>query len=594
MQKKLIIFSIIFFLSISAIGSATYAFPMQQGLVSSAGSQLSSALETERVMLEAVVNAELAIALKMAKSPLIRQYMENAADPDIKELEQMAFKELIASADMFSSGVSFWINDYDKNFYFSSGNTYVLDPDAPVNYWYNMTLYETEVYNFNINYNPEIDLMSLWINVPVFDSDGAPLGLVGGGINLTEFIDNLYGHFHSHFDEITELLLFNSLNEITAAKDLDYIENKITIDVKLGELGKEILSNIQSTADTMGETTDEILYFELSSIRGVAAIGSIEILDWYIVAFQPFRIGEALRTGMTVLLSVLILLLLVILVVFNIFAIRLLRVSEQAKLSAEKANATITESINYASKIQKNLLPPLNMLEAALSDHSVIWQPRDIVGGDIYWARSFDDGVAICVCDCTGHGIPGAMLTMLAVSACNTTIIEKRHTDTAQILYLLDQRLSYVLNVENDGKKNNITDINDGCDIAVFFISKDGTVTMSSAYIDVLVCDGKEVSKYNGQKITIGDGKLTGRDDVKMITIPANPNNKFYIATDGLADQIGEKSGKQFGKRIFSRVILDNHNEKLSVILAKLWTAFEEFRGGQDRRDDIEIISFKP
>ncbi|MCL2698907.1 MAG: SpoIIE family protein phosphatase [Defluviitaleaceae bacterium] len=266
--------------------------------------------------------------------------------------------------------------------------------------------------------------------------------------------------------------------------------------------------------------------------------------------------------------------------------------SDLAKARVEAATEAVMEGIGYASKIQANLLPPENALSEAFSDHSVIWEPRDVVGGDIYWAKNFGDGTVLCVCDCTGHGTPGALLTMLVVSTFESTITGQSHTDTAEILYMLDQRLAAALNVKNDDDSD--MDIHDGCDLAVLFIAKDGGITMSTGNMDVFVCDGKEVIRFKGQPVFIGEGRLKSKAEVETVTIPANADNKFYIASDGIFDQIGGDLNRRFGYKPLERIVLDNHNEKLSVISSVILDAFKEYQGDQPRRDDVELVAFKP
>ena len=270
----------------------------------------------------------------------------------------------------------------------------------------------------------------------------------------------------------------------------------------------------------------------------------------------------------------------------------LIEFAEKKTAEVEESAKTIYESIVYASKIQKNLLPVDSILQNAFSDYSVIWKPRDIVGGDIYWAKNFDDGTVLCVCDCTGHGTPGALLTMLVASVFESTITEKNHTNTAQILYMLDQKIASAFHVKAGAELS--MDINDGCDLAVLFIAKDGSVTMSAGNTNVFVCDGKEVIRLRGQQVFVGDGQLKSKDDVDTHRIPANPANKFYIATDGLSDQVGGKSGKQFGFKTLERIALENHSEKQAIISAKIWNAFVEYQGKQPRRDDFQLVTFKP
>ncbi|MCL2813896.1 MAG: SpoIIE family protein phosphatase [Oscillospiraceae bacterium] len=267
--------------------------------------------------------------------------------------------------------------------------------------------------------------------------------------------------------------------------------------------------------------------------------------------------------------------------------------AELEKVQAETVAEVMLSSARYANKIQQNLLPPDNVFEKAFSDYSVIWNPRDIVGGDIYWVKNFDKGAVLCVCDCTGHGTPGALLTMLVASTFETLISEDNCSDTAQILHMLDQRLASVLNAKNDDGEKISMEINDGCDIVVMFIANDGGISMSAGNINVLVCDGNGVKRYKGQHIFVGEGKLKNKEEIEIVGIPFHPDNKFYIASDGLSDQIGGEYKKQFGFRELEQIILENHREKQEVISGKIWNSFEKYRGEEPRRDDFELITFK-
>jgi hypothetical protein len=579
MQKKLIIFSAVLFLSVFVLGSIFFVLLMEENLASGIGYRLTRIIETEKIKLEASVNSEIAIALKMANSPLIRRYFENPDDP---EMERIAFAEFGGYAKAFSSGSVFWVNDIDKIFYITDLEPYEVDPDDPANYWYNMTLYETDVYNFNINFNPDLNVTNLWINAPVRDDAGRPLGMVGTGINISTFVNEIYENYSGE----AALYLFNEFDEITGASQVSYVANKFTIDRRVGErYGAKILS------EAVKLETGGTVYFELGDRTSVAALGSIPALDWHIVAIESFGFGEILRNGMTALFAIMTAVMLIIIIIFNIFGTRLLGESELAKNRVEEANETILSGIKYSSEIQRNLLPRKEILDEAFPDHSVIWDPRDIVGGDIYWAKNFDDGTALVVCDCTGHGTSGALLTMLMVSAFESFFTERNHKDIAWVMYMLDHKLKTVLNSKDD--RNN-SDIDDGCDLAVMFIAKDGGVTLASGNMSVFVCDGKSARRIKGQKIFVGEGSLNSKDDVKVTHIPADGENKFYIASDGLFDQPGGERGTPFGYGRFEKIILENHSENQTAISAKIWEAFEAHREAEARVDDFALITFKP
>lgn len=262
----------------------------------------------------------------------------------------------------------------------------------------------------------------------------------------------------------------------------------------------------------------------------------------------------------------------------------------KAEKKLEQAHRTIMAGIGYASKVQQNILPKTEVFDQVFSDYSVIWKPRDIVGGDIYWIKNFERGTVLCVCDCTGHGTSGALLTMLVVTTFDNYVNERNCSDTAGILWNLDQKMVSVFG-RKPGERTYET--KDGCDMAALFISKDGDITISSAHTHVYVCDGREVTQMKGQRINIGEGRISGKDAINSVTIPADPRNKFYIASDGLSDQPGGPNDRPYGYSEFQRIMLENHQEKQSVISDKIWTAFEAWRGDRARVDDFQLISFK-
>jgi len=253
-----------------------------------------------------------------------------------------------------------------------------------------------------------------------------------------------------------------------------------------------------------------------------------------------------------------------------------------------KAYMMMISGIEYAGKIQRSLLAPQSRFAEAFADHSVIWEPKDIVGGDIYWLKKFEAGATLCVCDCTGHGTPGALLAMLVVSLFDSCVNAANCHNPAAIIWELEKRLVAALRADKS------TNVNDGCDLAVAFAANDGSVRISAGNTNVFVCNGDTVTRFKGQRIRVGDGAIKSQDDINVISIPADPPNKFYIASDGLYEQIGGQEKIPFGYDEFERIILESHGETLSAISDKIWRAFEEYRGGNARRDDFELIAFQP
>lgn len=269
--------------------------------------------------------------------------------------------------------------------------------------------------------------------------------------------------------------------------------------------------------------------------------------------------------------------------------------AKQTEELKQKQN-TIISSLNYASKIQRNLLPNEENFSEAFQDHRVMWYPKDIVGGDIYWLKNFSDGVLLCVCDCTGHGTPGALLTMLVVSALDAVVKETNYKDTSYIMWALDQKMKTALNVTNQDNQEgwkSVTDINDGADLALLFVGMNGELTISAGNTHVFICDGTTVNDIKGQKLRVGNGSVGSKEEVKCIKIPANPNNKYYVASDGLFDQIGSATQKPFGYRPFKEIIKAKHSLSIQGIFDSIWHEFEEYRGEECRRDDVALVGFQ-
>jgi methyl-accepting chemotaxis protein len=311
MRRRIIGFSAILFLLLFILGSAAFTILMKQILYKNTGHELLHSVEIERLKLEAYINSEIAIVLKMASSPLILQHFLNPNDAAIKKI---AFEDIDGYRRIFTSHSLFWVKDTDKEFWLNGEYVYTVDPDDPEQYWYNMTMYRTENYNFNINYNPALGITNLWINAPVFDSNNKPVGILGTGVNLSDFINAIYQHYEGK----AELFLFNAAGEITGTKNIDLVINKINITKELAQTGEEIFT--ESKYLKAGETK----YFETKDRKKLVSVGSIPALDWYITIIQHFTVIEVLKTGMTVLFVIMTIVILFVIVIFNLFIFRML------------------------------------------------------------------------------------------------------------------------------------------------------------------------------------------------------------------------------------------------------------------------------
>ncbi|MDR2964826.1 MAG: methyl-accepting chemotaxis protein [Treponema sp.] len=310
---KILLFSCIFFPLILIIGSTAFFISMRRNIQISTGHELIQKLVAQRIKLESSVESEIAIVLKLANSPLIQQYFAN---PQNTQIARMAHNEIASYRSAFKGNTVFWVNNLDKNFWIDDSLSYVIDPSNPEDYWYNRTLYETEKYNFNINFNPALEKTNLWINAPVSNSMQRSVGIVGTGIDLTSFIDSIYEDFASR----GELYFFNAFNEVTGASDISFVRDKATLTDVLGVIGDEILSIVKSESSELH--TGEVKF--INNKDTVAVLGHVPSLDWYIVVVLPVTTKDILNNSMTALFASMMAVILFIFAAFYLFITKLL------------------------------------------------------------------------------------------------------------------------------------------------------------------------------------------------------------------------------------------------------------------------------
>ena len=259
-------------------------------------------------------------------------------------------------------------------------------------------------------------------------------------------------------------------------------------------------------------------------------------------------------------------------------------ITEQNKKISQK-NKDITDSITYAKRLQEAILPPHSYIKSILPDNFVLYKPKDIVAGDFYWLENNEDEVLFAAADCTGHGVPGAMVSVVCSNALNRAVKEFVIKEPAKILDKVRE-----LVIETFEKSE--SEVKDGMDISLCSFNKITKVLQwAGANNPIWFIQKNKWNEIKPNKQPIG--KYSQLRPFTNHQIELNTGDTLFIFTDGFADQFGGPKGKKFKYKKIKEIILENINLSLEEQKQKLETAFENWKGSLEQVDDICFIGIR-
>jgi len=263
--------------------------------------------------------------------------------------------------------------------------------------------------------------------------------------------------------------------------------------------------------------------------------------------------------------------------------------AEEQRDQISKQKQEITDSIIYAERIQSAVLPPREYCKSILPEHFILFKPRDIVSGDFYWMTEKNDKIIVVAADCTGHGVPGAFMSMLGVSFFNEIVNTMSNLQANRILNRMRNYVKKTLyqRGEDDEAK-------DGMDLALCIIDKKKKkLQYAGAYNSLYYIRDGELNQIKADRMPIGV-HVVEKDSFTNHQIDLEPDDIFYIFSDGYVDQFGGEKGSKFKSKPFKRLLMKIHEEPIEEQKEILESELDDWKGDYSQVDDIIVIGFKP
>ena len=469
----------------------------------------------------------------------------------------------------------------------------VMSPGDPNSLWFFEAMKSGKPVQLNLDYNIARQDTFVFLNALMGDP-AQPVGVAGVGLSLRD-ISRDFKKFK--LGEDSRLWLIDAAGKIYLSDNLSdngkYLGELIPLTIASRIVQDRVASpaapQVIEYADESGETVD-------------LAYQSTQTTDWKLVFQIPRRESVGLLDSIKWNTMVAGLVALIVMVfIFYFVSRRIADPLKRALLLAEEmenqvrertrelaeTNRQIMDSIDYAKRLQESILATRAELAATFRDYFILWQPRDVVGGDFYWLRRLDaDRVLFAVADCTGHGVPGALMTM-AVNLALHHIVEQNQPEPADILAELNRQIKAALHRNDSGE---MTD--DGLDIGICRIDRNQRLVFAGAKISLYIGRENEVTRIKGDSKSVGYRRSadTLAFDAHEWTI--RPGDRFYMTTDGYVDQNGGEKDLPFGRNRLSEVIASQGGVGLADQETAFAAALRDYMHGEPQRDDITIVGF--
>jgi serine phosphatase RsbU (regulator of sigma subunit) len=257
------------------------------------------------------------------------------------------------------------------------------------------------------------------------------------------------------------------------------------------------------------------------------------------------------------------------------------------ELEVQNKNRKINDSLNYASRIQEAILPDNRFIKQVFPESFIYYKSRDTVSGDFPWFVQQGDDIFIAAVDCTGHGVPGALISLIGYFLLNDIVKSRGITDPGVILDQLDEGVTQTLRQDSEDAKTK-----DGMDIALCRINKN-QVQYAGAHRSLYFMQQGELVEIKGDKFPIGGGIYKNQTNFTTHVIEVKKGDGVYFCSDGFPDQFGGPDNRKFGPKRTRSLIEEQHALPMAQVHKNFANTWENWRGEERQTDDVLMIGIK-
>ncbi|RXT05787.1 SpoIIE family protein phosphatase [Ammoniphilus sp. CFH 90114] len=591
--RIMILASFMILFSIGLIGTIGYLIMEKEAVKKLKEKDLIYISESMASKINGRIDRAKETSLSLAYDPVIIDWISGGEKEP--ELGRYSVQRMVDTAKHFDYSNAFIVSAITGHYWAETGTIIeTMSKDDPLHEWFFQALQSKNKVNVTIDYNKGRQETFVFINTLMGDLED-PRAIVGVGLDLKELSEEFQKF---KYGKTSNLWLIGPDGSIWLSDDFSHQGKNIEEYISIQETREWI-----EEADNLNPVVLEYKDHEGHLIDLISY--PIANTDWKLL-FQIHRdetvfFLNTIKANIAIATFVCLLLIIIIFYLISHYLAnpfkRALKLNEELEgkvmertRELHEKNQALLDSIDYAKRIQESILPSPEKLDEALKEYFLLWKPRDLVGGDFYWIKKLkEDEYVLAVGDCTGHGVPGALMSMMAVSILHQITENEESCDPSSLLQRLNQLVQETLN-----KEDKVLGTDDGLDISVCYIQGE-KLTYAGARCSLFIArnDG-EVELIQADKKGIGYRKTDLQYSFTNHEISLEQYPTLYLTTDGFLDQNGGSHNFSFGKKRFIAAIEKYYQQPLADQQQYLSNELEAYMGQEIQRDDILVVGFRP